>query len=91
MSKQLSHEDIAQKFMDFKVVDFNAVGNLIKELGPVLAVHDGGLHGVQFGRFNVLACMLSASDLTRVVGNLNQAAVTSSVIAGATAAAEAAR
>ncbi len=83
MPKNLSHEDIAQRFVEAKVVDFSAMGKLITELGPVLAVNDHGWHGVNFGRFNILACMLPATDVARLVGNLRVAALTATVLEGA--------
>jgi hypothetical protein len=86
MSKTLSHEDIAQRFLEAKVLDFNAMGKLIAELGPVLAVNDHGWHGVNFGRYNILACMLPAADVARLVGNLQAAALTAAALEGASAA-----
>jgi len=83
MPKNLSHEDIAQKFVEAKVVDFNAMGRWVAELGPVLAVNDQGWHGVNFGRFNLLACSMPAIDVVRLVGNLGAAGLTATVMAGA--------
>ncbi|MDP9123159.1 MAG: hypothetical protein M3N82_00900 [Pseudomonadota bacterium] len=83
MPKQLSHEEIAQRFVDAKVIDFDAMGRLIAELGPTLAVSDQGWHGFNFGRFNSLACMMPAADVARLVGNLHGAALTAAVLEGA--------
>ncbi|MBV8809697.1 MAG: hypothetical protein JO033_13575 [Acidobacteriaceae bacterium] len=83
MSNNLSHEDIAKRFIEAKVVDFGAMGKFITELGPVLAVSDSGWHGINLGRFNILACMLPPADVTRLVGNLRTAALTASVLEGA--------
>jgi hypothetical protein len=83
MPKDLSHEDIARKFVEAKVVDFSAMAKLITELGPELAVNDQGWHGVNFGRFHTLACMLPAADVTRLVGSLRTAALTATVLEGA--------
>ena len=47
MPKSLSHEEIAQHFIRAKVFDFSAMGKLIAELGPELAVSDLGWHGVE--------------------------------------------
>jgi hypothetical protein len=84
MHSSLSHEDIAKRFVEAKVVDFGAMGRLITELGPVLAVTDLGWHGINLGRFNILACMLPAADVARLVGNLRTAALTASVLESAT-------
>ena len=83
MPKNLSHEEIAQRFIDAKVVDFAAMGRFITELGPVLAVSDAGWHGVNIGRYNILACMMPAVDAARLVGNLRSAAATSAALEGA--------
>ena len=83
MKKSLSHEDIAQRFVEAKVVDFGAMGKFIAELGPALVVNDQGWHGINFGRFNVLACMLTASDVVRLVGNLRVAGLTATAMEGA--------
>lgn len=83
MTKHLSHEDIAQRFVDAKVIDFSAMGKLITELGPTLAVNDQGWHGVNFGRFNWHACFIPAADAARLVGSLSAAALTARVLEGA--------
>ena len=60
MPKDISHEEIAERFIQAKVVDFAAMGMFVAEFGPSLAVNDRGWHGVNFGRFNILACMMPA-------------------------------
>ena len=85
MPRNMSHEEIAQHFIKAKVFDFNAMGKLISELGPELAVGDLGWHGVNFGRYNILACMLPASDMARLVGNLGSAGMTAAALEGALA------
>jgi hypothetical protein len=82
MPKDLSHEEIARKFVEAKVVDFSAMGRLITELGPELAINDHGWHGVNFGRFNSLVCFLPAADVTRLVGSLRAAASVAPVLEG---------
>ena len=86
MPKELTHEEIAERFIHAKVIDFAAMGKLVTELGPTLAVSDRGWHGVNFGRFHFLACMMPASDLARVVGSLQTAALTSAALEQATGA-----
>ncbi|HEV8692746.1 MAG TPA: hypothetical protein VGQ93_00950 [Lysobacter sp.] len=83
MHKQLSHEEITQRFLEAKVIDFNAMGKLIAELGPVLAVNDQGWHGINFGRYNTLACMLPAADVARLVGTLQAATLTAAALENA--------
>jgi len=82
MPKNLSHEEIAERLMQFKVVDFAAAGKFIAELGPVLAVSDQGWHGINFGRFNMLACSMPAADVVRLVGNLGVAGLTTAALEG---------
>ncbi len=84
MSKTLSHEEIAERFIQAKVVDFAAMGKFITEFGPTLAANDQGWHGVNIGRFNILACMMPAADASRLVGDLAAAALTSKALEGAT-------
>ena len=84
MPKNLSHEEIAQRFVDAKVFDFGAAGKLIAELGPTLAVSDHGWHGINFGRFNSHACFLPASDVARLVGSLRGASLTTAALEAAT-------
>jgi len=83
MAKSLSHEEIAQRLVDAKVFDFTAMGRFITELGPALAVGDGGWHGVNIGRFNILACMMPAVDAVRLVGNLRAAGAANAALEGA--------
>jgi hypothetical protein len=83
MPKSLSHEEIAQRLVDAKVFDFNAMGRFISELGPALAVGDQGWHGVNFGRFNILACMMPAVDAVRLVGSLRAAGAANAALEGA--------
>ena len=83
MPKTLSHEDIAQRLVDAKVVDFAAMGRFITELGPSLAVADQGWHGINFGRFNILACMMPAVDAARLVGDLRVAGAANAALQGA--------
>ena len=83
MPKDLSHEEIARKFVEAKVVDFGALGRLITELGPDLAINDQGWHGVNFGRFHILACSMPAAEVTRLVGSLRTAGLTATALEGA--------
>lgn len=73
MPKDFDHDAIAQRFLESQTLNFDAMGKFVSELGPELLVRDKGLHGVAFGRFNILACMLTASDLVALVGDLRLA------------------
>ena len=73
MPKELEHDEIAQRFLESQSLNFDAMGKFVGELGPQLLVRDKGLHGIAFGRFNILACMLTAADLVALVGDLRVA------------------
>jgi hypothetical protein len=84
MPKTISHEEIAERFVQAKVVDFNAMGKLITELGPALVVNDQGWHGVSFGRWNWLACYWRVEDLVRI-SDIRAASQAAAAIDAATA------
>lgn len=82
-TQKLSHQDIARRFVQAEVFNFGAMGKLISELGSELAINDQGWHGVNFGRYNVLACMMPAADVARLVGSLRTASLAGAAIEGA--------
>jgi hypothetical protein len=70
MASKLSHEAISEKFLASDSVKFDGLAKFVNDFGPELVSHDDGLHGVVFGRYNILACMMPASDVARLVGDL---------------------
>ena len=86
MSKELSHEAIARQFVERQAFDFGAIGSLVTELAPKLAVSDHGLHGVLIGRFNVIACMLTAVDAASLIGNVRVPGLAQTLLQGGRAA-----
>lgn len=68
MADFLGHEEISQRFLDSKSLDFDAVGRFVTDIGPELTIRDDGLHGVLFGKFSTLACILKADDLRQLMG-----------------------
>lgn len=68
MAESLSHEEISRKFLESNAIDFDKVGRFVTEIGPELAVRDDGVHGVLFGKFNTLACILRADVLDGLLG-----------------------
>lgn len=40
MSNRVNHQDIVKRLLDAKVVDFKAIGHVVGELGPSLALAD---------------------------------------------------
>lgn len=81
----LSHEDVAQRFLQSEAVNFGALGKFVADFGPELLVHDAGWHGVNFGRFNILACMMPAVDAARLVGSVRLASQVVAAIEGSVA------
>jgi hypothetical protein len=73
MNDYISHEAIATRFVESGSMNFDAVGAFVSKIGPELATRDEGLHGVIYGRFNMLACFLRADDLGNVFGGLRGA------------------
>jgi hypothetical protein len=53
----LSHEEIVQKFLNSKSVDFNALGKFVAEFGPQIAASGHGDYAVRIGHYNILACV----------------------------------
>ena len=52
----ISHEEIVQKFLHTKAIDFNALGKFVAEFGSQIAGSSRGDYGVRFGHYNILAC-----------------------------------
>ncbi len=68
----LSHEDISRSLLESGAINYEALGGWISKVGPELAIRDRGWHGVIIGKYNHLACMLTAADLAARVGNLRK-------------------
>lgn len=72
MPKELQHEEVAQRFLESKSLDFEAMSRFVADVGPELVVRDQGVHGVVFGRWNLLACMMPVDDFRSIIGDLRQ-------------------
>ncbi len=70
MASKLTHEAISERFLASDSVKFDGLARFVNDFGPELVGRDDGLHGVVFGRYNILACMLPASDVAKLVGDL---------------------
>ena len=81
----LSHEEIVARFLQSEAVNFGALGKFVADFGPELFLRDTGWHGVNFGRFNILACMLPAFDAARLVGNVRMASQVAAALEGSVA------
>ena len=52
----IRHEEIVEKFLSSKAIDFSALGKFVAENGPNIAASSRGDYGVRFGHYNILAC-----------------------------------
>jgi hypothetical protein len=52
----ISHEQIVNKFIQSKSIDFSALGKFISENGADIASSSRGDYGVRIGHYNILAC-----------------------------------
>jgi hypothetical protein len=64
------NEEIGRRLIDANVIDFKALGNLVNELGPELAVSGIGARFVLVGRPVILACLMPAGEFGERVGRL---------------------
>lgn len=67
-----SHEDISKSLLESGSINYEALGAWVAKIGPELALRDKGWHGVIIGKYNHLACMLTAADLAARVGDLRK-------------------
>jgi hypothetical protein len=80
MPRELSHREIAERFLQSGALNFEAMGTFVSESGPELLVGDGGLHGVSFGRWNMLACYMRPDEAARLIGDLFNASQVAAAI-----------
>lgn len=52
----IKHQEIVEKFLQSKAIDFNALGKFVTDNGPSIAASGIGDYGVRFGHYNILAC-----------------------------------
>jgi hypothetical protein len=71
----MRNEEIAKRLVASKAIDFKAIGNLVTELAPELAVSGIGHRIVLVGRPVILACILQAGEFGERVGLLGNLAV----------------
>lgn len=79
----LSHEDVSRSLVESGAINYEALGQWVTKLGPELAIRDGGWHGVIIGKYNHLACMLTAADLKARVGDLSRYTIAQQAIESA--------
>jgi hypothetical protein len=66
----MTNDQIVKRLIESKAVDFNAIGHLVTELGPNLAVSSAGAKFVLVGRHNILACMMPPAEASELIGEI---------------------
>jgi hypothetical protein len=66
----MRNEEIAKRLVASKAIDFKAIGNLVAELAPELAVSGIGHRIILVGRPVILACILQAGEFGERIGAL---------------------
>jgi hypothetical protein len=76
---EMTNEEIVKRLIDSKAINFDAIGKVITEIGPILATSKTDLRVVLLGRPNVLACLMPATDAMSLVGDLRNAGIGAAV------------
>lgn len=71
----IRNEEIGRRLIASKAIDFKAIGTLVAELAPELAVSGIGHRIVLVGRPVILACILQAGEFGERVGILGDLGV----------------
>jgi hypothetical protein len=66
----MTNDQIVKRLIESKAVDFAAIGHLVTELGPSLAVSSAGAKFILVGRHNILACMMPPAEASELVGDI---------------------
>ena len=66
----MTNDQIVKRLIESKAVDFTAIGNLVSELGPSLALENAGTKFVLIGRINIIACMLPPAEASQLLGDI---------------------
>jgi hypothetical protein len=64
------NEEIGRRLIEANAIDFKAIGNLVSELGPELAVSGIGTRIFLVGRPVILACLMPAGEFGERLGRL---------------------
>jgi hypothetical protein len=71
----MKNEEIGRRLIAAKAIDFRAIGNVVAELAPELAVSGIGHRIVLIGRPVITACILQAGDFGERIGSLGNLGV----------------
>jgi hypothetical protein len=66
------NEEIVRRFVDSKAIDFKAIGSLVTDLSPKLAVAELGAKVVLVGRHFIIACMMPPALAGDIVGQISK-------------------
>jgi hypothetical protein len=73
----MRNEEIGRRLVEANAFDFKAIGNLVTELSPELAVSGMGMRILLVGRPVIIACLMPAGDFGERVGRLVERAALS--------------
>ena len=66
----MRNADIGRRLIEANAIDFKAIGNLVSELAPELAVSGIGARILLVGQPVIIACLMPAGDFGERVGRL---------------------
>jgi hypothetical protein len=66
----IRNEEIGRRLIEANAIDFKAIGNLVSELAPELAVSGMGARILLVGKPVIIACLMPAGDFGERVGRL---------------------
>jgi hypothetical protein len=66
----MRNEEIGRRLIEANAFDFKAIGNLVSELAPELAVSGIGTRILLIGRPIIIACLMPAGEFGERVGRL---------------------
>jgi hypothetical protein len=69
----MDEEAIAARFLEERAIDFEAIGRLVANLGPELAVSKLGPKLVLSGGHFILACMMPAGEAVGLITRFQRA------------------
>ena len=72
----MRNAEIGRRLIESNAIDFRAIGNLVSELGPELAVSGVGHRFILVGRPVILACLMPANGEGGVGALIERQAVT---------------
>lgn len=79
---RLEHQEIVEKFIGSRAVDFGALGKFVADNGALIAASGRGDYGVRFGHYNILACFnINPLDVKLGAAAINAGALAAEITA----------